>query len=70
MSVWTRGCFSLWSEEDHVHSIRVHRLASVEIQVGEVGHDFLGVVLLHTLLKPFDESLIFASFLELLHNLL
>ena len=56
--------------EDHVHSIRVHRLAGVEIEVIEIGHDMFGVVFLHTLLELLDEVLILAGFLELLYNLL
>ena len=47
----------------HVHSIRIHRLASVKVQVVEIGHDVFGIVILHALLEPLDELLILASFL-------
>lgn len=56
--------------EEHVHSIRIHRLAGVEIEVTEIGHDVFGVVSLHTLLKLLDEVLVLAGFLELFYNLL
>ena len=56
------------SGEDHIHSIRIHRFARVEIQVLKIRHDMFGVVSLHTLLEILDEFRILARILEFLHN--
>ena len=54
----------------HIHSIWVHRLAGIEVKIGKVGHDLLGVVSLHALLELLDELLILARFFKLLYDLL
>lgn len=55
---------------ENVHSIGIHGFASIEIEFTKVGHDFLCVVSLHSLLEPLDEVLVFASFIEFLDHLL
>lgn len=62
--------FGLLRRKGRVHSLRVQRLAGVEIQVAEVGQKLFGVIILHTLLEPFDVVFILASRLELLDDLL
>lgn len=52
------------------HSIRIHGLASIEVEIAKVGHNVLRVVSLHSLLEPLNEVLILASFLEFLNHLL
>ena len=56
--------------DEYIHSVRVHRFTSVEIEVLEVGRDLLGEVALHTGLETLDLLLTLAGFLELLDDLL
>lgn len=49
----------------HIHAIRVHALASVELKVLEVGQELLLDVGLGTLLESSDDIRILALLLEL-----
>ena len=54
----------------NIHSIRIHRLAGVKVQISEIWHNVLGVVSLDARLERLDLCIIRTILLELLNNLL
>lgn len=54
----------------NIHSVRIHRFASVEIKVLEIGRDVLGIIVLYSILKGLNFRIVGAILLELFDNFL
>ena len=52
----------------YIHSIRIHRFASVEVEVTEVWCDLCSIVVLDLLLEGLDLLLVCAALLEFFHH--